>query len=207
MVLLLIVNLWLFFYYVWKRYSLRIELEASAYGREHLEDFGEYVSGKFDIGLPGSRKRKMYDYVIHSTDRLFKFLHVSIPGEKIMKEVMVDTDGDGVKEKILVETETERDRIDRRSLDMDLEKARELAAERRVSNAGFTVVDNALAPGERVGMRGRPASVYSVRSTASASRAEQTGPRSLGSSVDEVPSPVSLTVDTVTLPRVPEKMV
>lgn len=133
MFLLLVGNIWLMAYYVWKRYELRVELEKSAYGREQLEEFGEYVVGQINIGVPGSLRRRIHDWLVAITDRMFRMLHIGIPGEKVLRSIPVDVDGDGKPDVMeLHPVETERDRIDRRSLELDLARAR-AAQERRMS--------------------------------------------------------------------------
>ncbi|KAI9029513.1 hypothetical protein DFJ74DRAFT_489061 [Hyaloraphidium curvatum] len=108
--LLLVANLWLMAYYVGKRYSVRTQLEKSAYGREKLEATGEYLAGQIDIGKPGSFRRKAHDFVISTTDRVFRALKIHVIGD----ERAEGEAGEG-----------EREQMDRRSLDEDLAKARE----------------------------------------------------------------------------------
>ncbi|KAI9034081.1 neurotransmitter-gated ion-channel ligand-binding domain-containing protein [Hyaloraphidium curvatum] len=135
MFLLLVINLWLLAYYVWKRYEMRLQLEKSAYGAEKLDEFGEYLAGSADIGEPGSFKRWLHDFVLRTTDSAFRALKITVPGERALKKMLVDLDGDGkADEEVVVEVSTgrtERDRIDRRSLEMDLAQARALAGDAR----------------------------------------------------------------------------
>ncbi|KAI9004999.1 hypothetical protein DFJ74DRAFT_692288 [Hyaloraphidium curvatum] len=127
--LLLIANLWLMAYYTYKRYHVRQELERSVYGREHLEDFGEYVAGSMDIGAPGTFKRRMHDFIVRSTDAAFRFLHLQIPGEAALARLRAEAEGVSKSptgtEKVAPPPLTERERIDRRSMDADLMRARE----------------------------------------------------------------------------------
>ena len=167
---LLLTNLWLMLYYVWKRYQVRIELEASAFSGD-LKQFAEFVDGKFDIGAEGSLKRKFHDYVLRSTDTAFKALHLSIPGAKILKEIEVDVDGDGILDKVLVANTgtSERDRIDRKSLEGDVVKAREAAVDFRRASM-LLQPDGTLLYNKGLGPRkGRPVSLVSVQSVASVS--------------------------------------
>ncbi|KAI9004003.1 neurotransmitter-gated ion-channel ligand-binding domain-containing protein [Hyaloraphidium curvatum] len=160
MFILLVGNLWLFFYYVWKRYALRLELERTVYGRAKLEDYGEMLAGNADIGAPGSLKRRAHDLVVRTTDRAFTALHIPVPGEKELKKVRVDVDGDGKPDDVVVEVaagRSERDRIDRRSMELDLAKAREAAAE--AARAGIEPPETWSGlgiPGKVVSVNGNP---------------------------------------------------
>ncbi|KAI9029133.1 neurotransmitter-gated ion-channel ligand-binding domain-containing protein [Hyaloraphidium curvatum] len=117
--LLLFANAWLFAYYIYKRYDLRMKLEATAYGKEKLEDYGEYVAGNVDIGRPGTLRRRAHDIIISSTEGVFDLLHIPRPGGKQLRRLATDADGVGPDAK-----GTEREKIDRLSIDEDLEKAR-----------------------------------------------------------------------------------
>lgn len=135
--ILLFVNLWLFAYYVWKRYDTRLFLEESVYGREHLELTGDDLKGRLDIGKPGSFKRKMHDMVISSTDAIFKTLHIHIPGAKVREDVANGTyvpDGNVAADEVNNHI-SERDRLDRVSMDEDIAKSREEADMLRIREA------------------------------------------------------------------------
>ncbi|KAI9029134.1 neurotransmitter-gated ion-channel ligand-binding domain-containing protein [Hyaloraphidium curvatum] len=129
MFLLLFANAWLVAYYVYKRYDLRVKLEATAYGKEKLEDYGEFVAGNVDIGRPGTLKRSAHDFVIRSTESVFDLLHIPRPGGKQLRRLATDADGGG----------TEREKMDRLSIDEDLEKARRAKSSSALPDTGGSV--------------------------------------------------------------------
>jgi hypothetical protein len=102
--------------------------------------------------------------VLRSTDTAFKALHIAVPGAQILKTIEMDVNGDGIPDKVVVATggNSERDKIDRRSLDVDILRAREAAVE--YQKAGELLSPSSpVSPVEGLGPRkGRSASIVSV---------------------------------------------